>query len=62
MDVRDYYLIKQFGADTAQYLLELSRDPDLNLLDQIKYSETIGQIRKRLYFKPKLDRTISPYQ
>jgi hypothetical protein len=62
MDVRDYYLIKQYGEDTAQYLLMLAKDPTIELLDQIKYSEAIGQIRKRLYFKSKLDWNTCPYQ
>jgi hypothetical protein len=62
MDVRDIYLIKKFGVDKANYLFLLAKDPTTDLLDQIKYSETLEQIRKRLYWKSKLDWSTNPYQ
>jgi hypothetical protein len=62
MDVRDLYLIKRYGPTKAKYLLELASNPKRQLLDQIKYSEQLEQIRKRLYFKSKLDWSTNPYQ
>lgn len=62
MDPRDRLLIKQWGSEQAQYFSQLAADPTLNLLDQIKYFDIIDKLRKRSYFKPKLDWNTNPYQ
>ena len=53
MDPRDINLIKLYGAELTRYFGQLAKNPELNLLDQIKYSEIIEQIRRRSHFRQK---------
>ena len=53
MDPRDINLIKQYGAEMTRYFSQLAKNPTLNILDQIRYSEIIEQIRKRSHFRQK---------
>lgn len=53
MDPRDINLIKTYGTEMTRYFGQLAKDPSLNLLDQIRYSEVIEQIRRRSHFRQK---------
>ena len=53
MDPRDINLIRQYGAEQTRYFGQLAKDPSLNILDQIRFSEIIEQIRRRSHFRQK---------
>lgn len=38
-------------AELIKYIMRLAKDPHLNPLDQIRYSERIADMRKLLAFK-----------